>query len=142
MDLEQETKQKMEETSLKEEEESVEKGSQLKFLLPKSLKILKKNEFKALNSSKSRLKGSYLILDYRFNESISSPRLGITIRSTIAKAHIRNKFKRRIREIFRLNQHGFDKNLEILVISKKNSKNLKYQDIEKDFLNLISTIKK
>ncbi|NGX52384.1 MAG: Ribonuclease P protein component [Candidatus Anoxychlamydiales bacterium] len=132
----------MAETSLKEEEESAGKGSQLKFLLPKSSKILKKNEFKALNSSKYRLKGSYLILDYRFNESISNPRFGITIRSKIAKAHIRNKFKRQIREIFRLNQRKLDKNLEILVISKKNSKDLNYQDLEKDFLNLISYIKK
>ncbi len=142
MDLEQETKQKMEETSLKEEEESVEKDSQLRFLFPKSLKIRKKNEFKAFHSSKNRLKGSFLIIDYRFNESISNPKLGIAIRSKIAKAHIRNKFKRQIREIFRLNQQKLNKNIEILVISKKISKDLKYQDLEKDFLNLISSIKK
>ncbi|HEU64554.1 MAG TPA: ribonuclease P protein component [Chlamydiae bacterium] len=132
----------MEETSLKEEEESVEKGSLLRFLFPKSLKIRKKNEFKAFKSSKNRLKGSFLIIDYRFNESISNPKLGITIRSKIAKAHIRNKFKRQIREIFRLNQQKLNKNIEILVISKKISKDLKYQDLEKDFLNLISSIKK
>ncbi|NGX33742.1 MAG: Ribonuclease P protein component [Candidatus Anoxychlamydiales bacterium] len=132
----------MEETSLKEEEESVEKDLLLKFKFPKSLKIRKKNEFKALRLSKNRLKGSFLIFDYRFNEEISNPKLGITISSKIAKAHIRNKFKRQIREIFRLNQHSLDKNIEICIRVKKKSKDLKYQDLEKDFFNLISLIKK
>ena len=69
-----------------------------------------------------KLKGSNLVIYYRFNEDLSNPKLGITISSKIAKAHVRNKFKRQIREIFRLNQHSLDKNLEILVISKKASK--------------------
>jgi len=142
LDLERETKQKMEETSLKEEGKSVEKDSPLRFLFPKSSKIRKKNEFKAFYSSKNRLKGSFLFLDYRFNDSLSNPKLGIKIRSKLAKAHIRNKFKRQIREIFRLNQQKLNKNLEILVISRKYTNDLKYQDLEKDFLNLISSIKK
>lgn len=142
MDLEKETKQKMEKTSLKEEEKSVEKDSPLKFKFSKSFKIRKKNEFKVFNYSKNKLKGSFLILDYRLNKDLSNPKLGIIISSKIAKAHQRNKFKRQIREIFRLNQYKLDKNIEICIRAKKISKDLKYQDLEKDFFNLLPSIKK
>ena len=68
------------------------------------------------------------------------PRLGITVSSKMAKAHIRNRFKRIIREIFRLNKHVLSKNLEINVLAKSLDKNLNYIEIEKDFLNMISII--
>lgn len=132
----------MEKTSLKEEEKSVEKDSLLKKTFPKSLRISRKKEFQVLRLSKNRLKGTFLILDYKFKENNFYPKLGITISSKIAKAHIRNKFKRRIREIFRLNQHNLYKNIEIHIIFKSISKNPNYQDLKKDFLHLISSIQK
>lgn len=132
----------MVEKLLKEEEKSAEKELPLNFSFPKSLKIRKKIEYKSFYYSKKRYKGSFITLDYRFNENLSYPRLGITISSKLAKAHIRNKFKRRIREIFRLNQHSLDKNIEIHILARAMSKDLNYQDLEKDFLNLISSLKK
>jgi len=140
LDLGLDAKLKMAEKLLKEEEKSEEKGLRLNFSFPKFSKIRKKNDFKAFNLSKKRLKGCFLILDYRFNKTISNPRLGISISSKTAKANVRNKFKRQIREIFRLNQYKLDKNLEILVIAKPFFKNLKYQDLKKDFLNLIFSL--
>lgn len=132
----------MEERSLKEEEKSEGKDSRLRFLFPKSAKIRKKNDFKAFRISKNRFVGSFLVLDYRVNENITSPRFGIIISSKIGKSNVRNKLKRQALEIFRLNQHEFKKNIEILAILKKNAKNAKYQDLQRDVFKLISYLNK
>lgn len=127
---------------LKEEEKSVEKLSQLNFSFPKDLKIRKSFEYRRFAISRKRLKGLYISIDYRFNEALSSPRLGLTTPAKIGRAHLRVKFKRILREIFRLNRYNLMNNLEINVSAKAINKNLKYIDIEKDFLKLISFIKK
>ena len=127
---------------LKEEEKLVERPLQPNFSFPKSQKIRKSFEYRHLSISKIRLQGSYILIDYRFNDKKSHPRLGITTPAKVAKAHLRNKFKRIAREVFRLNRHKLIKSLEINISTKTIDKNLKYADIEKDFLNLISSIKK
>ncbi|NGX62800.1 MAG: Ribonuclease P protein component [Candidatus Anoxychlamydiales bacterium] len=132
----------MVEILLTEEEESAEKDLQLNFSFPKKLKIRKKLEYKSLYKSCIRLKGSNIYLDYRFNEKLELPRIGITISSKTAKAHLRNKFKRIIKEIFRLNRHKLNKSLEIHILAKSMSQDMTYIELEKDFLNLMNQIKK
>lgn len=117
-----------------------EKSLRHKFSFSKSCKIRKSFEYAALKRSKKRVDGQSLAIGYRFNAKLEMPRLGITLSSKLAKAHIRNKFKRIIREIFRLNKHLLPKDLEINVFAKSLSKDLNYFEIEKDFLDLISSI--
>jgi len=119
-----------------------EKISHPNFSLTKLLKIRKSFEYQTLNRLKKRIYGKYIAVDYRLNTNLNNPRLGITVPSKMANAYIRNKFKRLIREIFRLNQNTFPKHLEINVLAKSLKDDLHYTEIEKDFLNLISTIKK
>ena len=116
----------MVEILLTEEEESAEKDLLHNFSFPKKLKIRKKSEYRSLYKSASRLKGSNIYLDYRFNEKLELPRIGITISSKTAKAHLRYKFKRIIKEIFRLNRHKLDKSLEIHILAKSMSKDMTY----------------
>jgi ribonuclease P protein component len=108
----------------------------------KNFRILKSLEYKDLQLTKKKLIGTNFSIDYRFNNALKNPRLGITISSKTAKAHDRNKFKRLTREVFRLNKHLLDSNLEINVFTNKFNPNLKFIDIQKDFLNLIANIKK
>ncbi len=119
-----------------------ERRSQLNFSFPKDLKVRKSFEYRRFAISRKRLKGLYISIDYRFNDTLSNPRLGLTTPAKIGPAHLRVKFKRILREVFRLNRHNLMSNLEINVSPKSISKDLKYKDIEKDFLEIISFIKK
>ncbi|MFA6118544.1 MAG: ribonuclease P protein component [Parachlamydiales bacterium] len=132
----------MEEKFLKEEEKLKRKCLQPNFSFPKKLRILKSFEYKALQLSKVKLKGTYISIDYRFNSLLTAPKLGITVPSKMGKAYIRNRFKRIIREVFRINKHLLLSNLEINILSKDLKKDLKYSYIEQDFVSLISSINK
>jgi len=63
-------------------------------------------------------------------------RLGLVVSRRLGNAVKRNKLKRRIREIFRLNKHRIIKSVDIIVIPQKESVNLQYDKLEKTIINL------
>lgn len=67
-------------------------------------------------------------------------RLAVLVSSKIEKlAVLRNKFKRRIREIFRLNKHRIVKPVDIVVIATKESIKAKYGILEECFIEALKT---
>lgn len=68
---------------------------------PKSSRLLKRREFLFLQQKGQVFYGKYVIIQWRKN-SLSNHRLGITITKKFGKAHLRNYFKRLVREAFRL----------------------------------------
>lgn len=68
---------------------------------PKSSRLLKRREFLFLQQKGQVFYGKYVVIQWRKN-SLSHPRIGITITKKFGKAHLRNYFKRLVREAFRL----------------------------------------
>jgi ribonuclease P protein component len=72
--------------------------------------------------------------------SLALPRLGFIVsKKNLKRAVWRNKFKRVIRENFRKNKHCL-KNLDIVVIAKKNVLELSNEELTKLVLKLWNTI--
>ena len=59
----------------------------------------------------------YLVLYARKNRS-GSNRVGITVGKKLGKAHIRNRVRRRLREIYRLNEDRFQPGWDIVVVAR------------------------
>lgn len=92
----------------------------LSFCFPKSSRILSKGHYHRLSRSGNKFFGESIGMDYFLGQS-SCPKLGITVSKRFGKANQRNKFKRAVREAFRLTQHNFPKNLEINVFPRKST---------------------
>ncbi len=73
--------------------------------------------------------GSSIIMDVS-HENFPFPRLGLTVSKQFGDAHLRNKFKRRVREAFRRQQ--FPAGL-VLHVSPKNKILPTFQQIVEDF---------
>lgn len=64
-------------------------------------------------------------------------RLGLIVSRKLGKSHDRNKLKRRLREVFRLNKLHIGKNIDIIIKPKKEIMRLNYHEIERNVMSLI-----
>ena len=106
---------------------------------PKTSRLLKRKDFERLSKSRSKKLGHWLIL-------LSCPakysfRLGITVTKKFGKAHERNRFKRLVKEAFRLMYPLLNDPCDYVVlpqlIKSAEIKSLKLQDIYLDLKSLI-----
>lgn len=68
---------------------------------------------------------------------LSHPRLGLIVSKKVSKKAVeRNKLKRRLREIFRLNQNNLN-SFDIVVIAKQNANECTYLQLEKNFIKAL-----
>jgi ribonuclease P protein component len=107
----------------------------------KSKRLLDNEEFRRVFRSGKRLNSSFLTLIFRFFQpklGVIGPKLGLSVSKKVGNAVIRNKIKRRIREIFRKNQLSIAKNVEIVLIPRSEAASVGYQELEKSMLGLLS----
>ena len=98
--------------------------------------IQKGKEFTEVIKNCPYKKNDYLIIYYRKNNSYN--RYGISVPKKTGKANIRNKIKRRIKNIIDLNEKKMHNQYDYVIIVRKRLIELNYQEIE---LNLIKLIK-
>jgi ribonuclease P protein component len=79
---------------------------------------------------------AFLIYIY-FQRGASLCRLGLVTSRKVGTAVQRNRLKRRIREIFRLNKHRIKPGVEIVVILRNNGVRQEYKQLETAFLSLL-----
>lgn len=103
----------------------------------KKIEIIKSSEeyTEIINTSKSK-KSKYFSIYYRKNNQ--SNRYGITVPKKTGTAVIRNKIKRRIKNIIDNNKKIVHNGYDYVIIIKKGILELTYEEIEKELLKLIS----
>ena len=79
--------------------------------------------------------GKYLCIDC-CRGAIS--RLGVTVSTHYGSSPERNRFKRLVREAFRLNQAQLPQQLELNIVPRKLAKRAMLTDIQKEILSLFS----
>jgi ribonuclease P protein component len=110
--------------------------SSSRLTFPKSLKLKKRIEFKKIQSRGQRLVGTRICMDWRAT-SREETRLGITASKRYGKAHERNRFKRLVREAFRLSQDKLPGFLDINVVPRAFSKNSSLFAIQSELIGLL-----
>ncbi len=63
-------------------------------------------------------------------------RLGLTTGTKLGHAVVRNRVRRRLREIYRLQEHQLLPGYDIVIVARVRAVHSKYADLERDFLRL------
>ena len=77
----------------------------------------------------------YLVLYARKNRTDGN-RVGITVSKKLGKAHVRNRVRRRIREVYRLNEEKFLPGWDIVVVARSRSVEAPFDKLTKSYLSL------
>jgi ribonuclease P protein component len=79
------------------------------------------------------------ILAYRRNDGQIVRRLGLVTAKRVGVSVIRNRIKRRLREVFRTNKHFLDPSLDLIFISRPRTVLLDYNSLKKTILSLLKS---
>ena len=77
----------------------------------------------------------YLVLYARKNRTDTN-RVGITVSKKLGKAHVRNRTRRRIREVYRLNEELFAPGYDIVVVARSRCVEAPFDQLTKAYLSL------
>jgi len=105
------------------------------FTFRKEERLRKSRDFKKVFDHGKSLGGSTVAFYFLPND-LGFPRAGFIASKKVSKRAVdRNRAKRLMREVFRLNKHRL-KPYDLVFIARKGILGKKYQDVEKDFLSL------
>jgi ribonuclease P protein component len=77
----------------------------------------------------------YLVLYARRNRSPYN-RVGITVSKKLGKAHIRNRVRRRLREVYRIHEDMFQSGWDIVVVARTKAVFCDFSELTKAYLSL------
>ena len=96
---------------------------------------LKKNyEFQRLYSKGKSAVTPYLVVYVRKTRKRTN-RIGITVSTKLGKAVVRNRVRRRLREIYRLAEDSFLPGTELVVVARVKAVKASYSQLEKAFMS-------
>lgn len=90
--------------------------------------------FQRLYRSKGQA-NAYMVLYARRNRTQCN-RVGVTVGKKLGKAHIRNRVRRRLREIYRLNEDKFQPGWDIVVVARSRAVDADFAKLTAAYLYL------
>ena len=100
--------------------------------------IQKSNEFTEIMHKCPYKRNNYFIIYYRKNKEHN--RFGISVPTKTGKANIRNKIKRRVKNILDKNKNSVHSSYDYVIIIRKRLLELSFSEIEKELIALIEKI--
>ena len=97
-----------------------------------SLKL--KHIFQRLYRTSGQANG-YLVLYARRNRTATN-RVGITVSKKLGKANVRNRIRRRLREVYRLNEDKFQPGWDIVVVARTRAIHAPFDTLTENYLAL------
>jgi len=96
------------------------------------ISINRNTDFKRLYSRGKSCPTSSLVI-YTSRNKTENRRLGITVSKKIGKAVIRNRAKRRLRELYRLNEKNLKNGIDIILVARARCAFVPFKKLESDF---------
>jgi ribonuclease P protein component len=107
----------------------------LSFPFPQEMRLKKKGDFSLLQKNSKRKVGSFICLDAKEGKGC---KLGISASKKYGSSVERNRFKRLVREAFRMLAPTMQKPLLLHIVPRQKAKNATMHHIRKEMLELIN----
>lgn len=102
---------------------------------PKHLRLLRRSEFRRVYEEGERRSAPLCALFFRAN-GLRETRLGITVPGRQGSAVVRNRLKRRLREVFRLNRGSIPAGWDIVLNPRHAVARMPFESLQREILRL------
>lgn len=102
--------------------------------------LKKRNDFVKTYNKKKSFGNRNLVL-YINKNNLYCSRVGITISKKVGKATVRNKIRRRMKEICRAYEDRIKDGYDLVFVIKKNVPDISFQELEGSFLHMLKISK-
>ena len=85
---------------------------------------------------RSRGQANGLLVLYARPNRLQVNRVGLTVSKKLGKAHIRNRVRRRLREVYRLHEEQFTPGWDIVVVARSGAVNAPFTKLTDSYLSL------
>ena len=103
---------------------------------PKYLRLLRRIEFRRVYEDGRRRRAPLCTVFYLAN-GLSYSRLGITVPRALGKSVLRNRVKRRLREVFRVNRRALPGGWDIVINPGQRVAAIPFATLEEEILRLL-----
>jgi ribonuclease P protein component len=111
---------------------------QKRYRFPKSRRLIHEAEFRRVRTDGKSVRGELLTVAFLRNDGEHSlARAGFITSKRVGHAVIRNRTRRRLREIFRKHQHEIPAGLRIVTIASARASRASFATLEDEWLRLL-----
>jgi ribonuclease P protein component len=102
-------------------------------------RIRKKSDFSSLYREGNRFRGRHFSLVFRRNE-LGHSRLAVVASRKVGSAVVRNRVKRRLRELFRRNKELLVEPIDLIVIARPESGGAPWAEVKESYISSLTAI--
>lgn len=106
-----------------------------------NMRLRRGADFARIKARGARLVKGCLIANWMEMPEASESRLGVITSRKVGGSVIRSRARRLLREVFRLNRNRLRCPIDLVVIARRSIADLKYAEVEADFLNVLQRAK-
>jgi ribonuclease P protein component len=106
--------------------------------LLESERLKRSRDFKAVFQQCRKYENGHIALYVQFQEDAALKKFGVSLSRTLGKAHLRNRLKRRLLEIYRVEKNKFRRGYQVILIPRRGSVDRTFDELRKSFLTLAS----
>lgn len=97
----------------------------------KSERLLKRPDFLRVQGEGQRYRTPRMVILF-MPSAVCATRLGLTVSTKVGSAVVRNRVKRRLREIYRQNRAQWPESMDIVIIARKAAADAEYSVLDQD----------
>ncbi len=102
----------------------------------KSERLKRSREFKAVFQQCRKLENSHLAFYVQFSGDAGLRKFGVSLSRALGKAYLRNRLKRRLREIYRVEKEHFRGGYQVILVPRRGSAGRSFDELRQSFLSL------